>query len=246
MNSEKHLENLTAYNPYRDVPQLTATRLEEISEISRITSVSDFDPAGDSTGKSLRWSTISRAVLIRDNYSCRVCGQSELSNFSTADQYNKIHLAVQVHHIVPKKDGGKDTFRNLITLCEECHRKTFSNDYAGLPVTGQTTIYGFDMKFNLCVRKDWIRKNEVRPVDGKIRDYTRAFDTSMNSYRVIPQKNEAVPISVAEVSFSDYRELCEVAHSESGAVDYVTLLADTEMGKTKVRFFLNPDGDLIL
>ncbi len=243
---DNYLENLIAYNPYKDVPKLTDTRLEEISEISRITNVSDFDPEGDSVGKSLRWTTVSKAVLIRDNYSCRVCGHSELSNFSTADQYNKIHLAVQVHHIVPKKNGGKDTFSNLITLCEECHRKTFSNDYAGLPVSGQMTIYGFEVKVKLCVRKEWIRNASRVIIGGKLKDYTRAFDTSLNSYRVAPRKGESIPIFVAELSISDYKVVCEIAHSESGAADYLTLLADTETGREKVRFFQNVEGELIL
>lgn len=243
---ENNLENLILYNPYKDVPKLTATRLEEISEISRITNVSDFDPDGDSMGKSLRWTTVSKAVLIRDNYSCRVCGHSELSNFSTADQYNKIHLAVQVHHIVPKKNGGKDTFRNLITLCEECHRKTFSNNYAGLPVSGQATIYGFDMKVRLCIRPEWGRNDKLESVQARLKDYTRAFDTSSNNYRIAPRKGEHITISVAKLSISDYKDLCRIAHSEAGAVDYITLLADTENGKENVRFFLTEEGELIL
>ncbi|HKJ96397.1 MAG TPA: HNH endonuclease [Thermoplasmataceae archaeon] len=243
---DPQLEKLIQNNPYKEVPKLPESRLEEISGISRITEVADFDPAGDSSGRSMKWPMASKAVLIRDNYSCRICGRSELSNFSTADQYNKLHLAVQVHHIVPRKDGGKNTFRNLITLCEECHRKTFSNDYSGLPVSGQTTIYKFEKKVNLCVRREWVERFHNVPAPGKLRDYVRAFDSSSSRYRIAARKGESVPIFVAQLGVSHYKDLCEIARTEANAADYVTLYAETESGKEKVRFFLTEDGELIV
>src|SRR3989339_243751 len=46
-------------------------------------------------------------VKWRDKYECQHC-------------YGKTHL--QVHHITPRSNGGTDTFYNLITLCERCHK----------------------------------------------------------------------------------------------------------------------------
>ena len=61
----------------------------------------------------LDWNTIRERVLKRDNYTCQDCGLYD------PDKY---HL--QVHHIVPIKDGG-DEFdeNNCVTLCKECHLK---------------------------------------------------------------------------------------------------------------------------
>jgi 5-methylcytosine-specific restriction endonuclease McrA len=39
-----------------------------------------------------------------------------------------------VHHIIPRKDGGAHNLKNLITLCEEHHKETFKNGYAGLEI----------------------------------------------------------------------------------------------------------------
>ena len=47
-------------------------------------------------------------------YKCRWCGQDLLS-----EGLNNIHK----HHIVPKRIGGKDTYKNLIYLHAECHRQ---------------------------------------------------------------------------------------------------------------------------
>lgn len=45
-------------------------------------------------------------AYIRDNKKCKICG------------YDRI---VQIHHILPRCEGGKDDLNNLITLCPNCH-----------------------------------------------------------------------------------------------------------------------------
>jgi len=46
-------------------------------------------------------------VLIRDNYTCQICG-------------NKKNL--EVHHIIPRSKGGTNVVENGITLCKNCHK----------------------------------------------------------------------------------------------------------------------------
>ena len=45
-------------------------------------------------------------VKSRDNYTCQVCGS---------------HEKLEIHHIIPRAEGGSDRPANLITLCEKCH-----------------------------------------------------------------------------------------------------------------------------
>lgn len=49
------------------------------------------------------------AVLDRDNYTCQCCKTKK----------GTLH----VHHIIYRSNGGSDKIDNLITLCEDCHRK---------------------------------------------------------------------------------------------------------------------------
>lgn len=49
------------------------------------------------------------ACLNRDNYTCQCCKTKK----------GTLHA----HHIVYRSQGGADTLDNLITLCEECHKK---------------------------------------------------------------------------------------------------------------------------
>jgi hypothetical protein len=49
------------------------------------------------------------ATLMRDRYQCTYC--------------DKKNTRLEVHHIVPRHQGGKDTIQNLTTLCQSCHEK---------------------------------------------------------------------------------------------------------------------------
>ncbi len=49
------------------------------------------------------------AVLNRDNYTCQCCKTKK----------GTLH----VHHIIYRSNGGSDKMENLITLCEDCHKK---------------------------------------------------------------------------------------------------------------------------
>lgn len=49
------------------------------------------------------------AVLNRDNYTCQCCKAKKGT--------------MHVHHIVYRSNGGSDKMNNLITLCEDCHKK---------------------------------------------------------------------------------------------------------------------------
>ena len=55
---------------------------------------------------------IVKAVFERDNYTCYECDRQE-----PVEQHS-----LQVHHVILKSQGGKDTMDNLITLCWQCHR----------------------------------------------------------------------------------------------------------------------------
>lgn len=47
-------------------------------------------------------------ILKRMNAKCSICGWNEAS--------------CDLHHIVPRKNGGGDNFDNLIVVCPNCHR----------------------------------------------------------------------------------------------------------------------------
>lgn len=55
-----------------------------------------------------RWKIIAELVRFRDDYTCIECGK---------------YPSFQVHHIIPWRLSGDDSFLNLITLCRSCHMK---------------------------------------------------------------------------------------------------------------------------
>jgi len=69
--------------------------------------------------QSWYWDWLKDAIKKRDGYKCVECGSKG------TDMYGWPRL--DVHHIIPRYLGGSDHPKNLITLCFDCHKKTFEN-----------------------------------------------------------------------------------------------------------------------
>lgn len=63
---------------------------------------------------SSAWRTIRDRVLERDGRRCRECGK----NLAEAPSW-----FTEVHHLVPRSEGGSDHPSNLVTLCVMCHKR---------------------------------------------------------------------------------------------------------------------------
>lgn len=59
------------------------------------------------------WNRLSKKVAMRDGYRCQRCGSRN---------------RLSVHHIKPRKHGGSNELRNLITLCQGCHNYVELNE----------------------------------------------------------------------------------------------------------------------
>ena len=90
--------------PYRPKPHRAPT-LRAPAHLRR--------PSASKRGYGAVWRRLRLMQLAREPL-CRDCKGRGLLTPGT-----------QVDHILPKRDGGKDVFENLQTLCETCHaRKT--------------------------------------------------------------------------------------------------------------------------
>lgn len=71
------------------------------------------------------WKDIRLKVFSRDNFTCKQCG------FTPKNERNTLNA----HHIVPlyvNWDLSLD-MNNIITLCTDCHKKTFSKEKELIP-----------------------------------------------------------------------------------------------------------------
>ena len=64
--------------------------------------------------------TTRKAIYRRDGFACALCGDPR-------------HL--QIHHVIPRSQGGSDFPENLICLCSSCHALAHGTD---LHETGMT------------------------------------------------------------------------------------------------------------
>lgn len=66
---------------------------------------------GNVPPEKLKWLDARAEAFERDEYRCATCGTTE---------------TLDVHHIVPQREGGTDNLDNLVVLCRKCHSKTSS------------------------------------------------------------------------------------------------------------------------
>src|SRR6056297_2992408 len=64
-------------------------------------------------GEQYMCNSVKDYVRKRDNYVCRVCKDKK--------------SITEVHHIIPRREGGSDRPGNQITLCPKCHTKADNN-----------------------------------------------------------------------------------------------------------------------
>jgi hypothetical protein len=68
------------------------------------------------TGEGDDWERAREAVLEREGYECRFCGIGD-------EKHRQEHTnGLDVHHIIPRRDGGGNSQRNLVALCRSCHK----------------------------------------------------------------------------------------------------------------------------
>lgn len=74
----------------------------------------DETPTDDASSEN--WNKTRQRVLERDGYECRFCGKTEEEHVEDTGR------GIDVHHIIPRSDGGGDVMNNLAALCRSCHR----------------------------------------------------------------------------------------------------------------------------
>lgn len=93
--------------------------LKEYQEISlqevelRGSRSSPFPDIGNAIASLNLWPRIREIIISRDGHRCQKCGDSVAGRAS---------WLVEVHHVIPRVEGGSDHPANLMTLCAECHR----------------------------------------------------------------------------------------------------------------------------
>lgn len=66
--------------------------------------------------------TTRKAVYRRDGFRCALCDSTQ---------------GIQIHHVIPRGEGGTDLVQNLITLCSYCHSHAHGRPLYDTPITAE-------------------------------------------------------------------------------------------------------------
>lgn len=228
-------------NPYSEIPRRTISERIRTARTFGFETVEDFDPAGDLSTPSSPWHLISKAVLNRDGYSCRVCGKSKFAPVEGSGKTRKVRLDVEVHHIIPRKMNGTDSFRNLITLCSSCHTRTFKNSYRGLP-RRENSLASYSDRILVAIPQDFATGKDERVC--RVPEMQRYYDEENMTYRIREQAGARIDILTAEIDFQEFGTLASMFEKEYGDVAYFTMECVCP-DRQKIRLVTDHEGNII-
>lgn len=130
------------------------------------------------------WKKLRRACMKHDKYRCQRC---------------KVHFPygrnLTAHHIVPLREDGKSSLRNLVSLCEKCHNFVEINNIRSLYriknsafVEDQTVLITIEREQIIAEQvEDWNDIDWRIIVYGGIKDYetAKSIMQEMQSQKIV-------------------------------------------------------------
>ncbi len=228
----------------RDIPLVSIRKLRETEEKFLLTRVEDFNPGGSSEPPDYRWNLISEAVLFRDDYTCRVCHRSSFSSVRSQKAYSRIHLNIQVHHIIPRSSGGSNNFKNLITLCEDCHKKTFKGGYSGVPVTKELSVYSDKEVIHAAISEEYLGTSNPRKAEVLLEEVSATYEGGL-TFSPSRKEGSNLRTTVFLLTYEDFTEAVKRAISAKKAKSYITIMGKKGRVNVPVKILIDIDGNLV-
>jgi len=137
---------------------------------------------------SERWGQIREKVLERDGYECRFCGMSD------KEHGEENGAGLDVHHIIPRKDGGEDTIRNLVALCRSCHRTMESLHGQAMGEIASKNDYTDELVgVNRAFSDGW---DDVQEIDNKLADFIEGHPVFKDQFHIYDEQPDSQNASV--------------------------------------------------
>lgn len=167
------------------------------------------------------------AVLNRDNYTCQCCKTKKGT--------------MHVHHIIYRSNGGSDRMENLITICEDCHKKLHDGELKDF----ESKLSG-NRKGQL---KHATQMNSIRV--QLLKEYPEVIETfgyitkANRELSILPKEHYADAITIASGCISEPSidcDLCKKQHIAKGQYQlYQGQNSDKKLPVGKIQGFLNKD-----
>lgn len=141
------------------------------------------DADTEAAGRS--WRDTRELVLDRDGYACRFC---EMTDEEHREEYDR---GLEVHHVIPRADGGDDTSTNLLTLCISCHRTlehTHAKALQQLDCGDEGELARAVATY--AVKKSWAKADAI---DADLGEFIDGHPTFRDEFALYRENREARP-----------------------------------------------------
>ncbi len=186
------------------------------------------------------------AALMRDDYQCQQCRKKK----TCYAEISLTHNPLQVHHIISREAGGKDTITNLITLCHSCHEKVHQGK---IEIRGG--VSGFADKM---AQRTMQGKSYLYHVLAEIAPLSKVFGYQTSAYRKLlglPKTHDTDGLCIATLETGE-----RIVHQRANYYQIKFRARQTrrqyhdlaQIGKGRVRYQVNEEldgffkGDLVL
>jgi len=139
-------------------------------------------------------------VLDRDGYECRFCG---MSNESHKDEYGR---GLSAHHIIKNRSGGSNNRKNLITVCESCHKTLESTQADALERLQKNEYESSELK-SLRAKNERLKEELESAQQESDRAVEFASDISQGIRNILDERVSVTLHAVHESRFNTSRLL---------------------------------------
>ena len=140
-------------------------------------------------------------VFKRDSFKCQYCGRSSPD------------VILEIDHIKPVAEGGKNTLLNLITACRDCNRgkgKNKLNDNAEVKKQKVELDLLNEKRLQMEMLLEW-KKELSAMLDSQI-DILEPMLVDDASFCLTELSRKRLKALIKEFGFNEVFEACEIAH----------------------------------
>ena len=138
-------------------------------------------------------------IFKRDSFKCQYCGSIPP------------HVVLEVDHIIPVKQGGKNELENLITACFECNRGKGARELSAIPNSLEDKIKLIKAKEKQYKEFKKLQDKIILRLENEIDEVQKVYKESHSNYYFKPKFRSSVKMFIEKLGAEKVIQCMEFA-----------------------------------